>query len=398
MSTEHTADALIDEFGVEPRYLAGLMQFFEIPLGRTSDVIPSARYAVVEQVLKRESSDDPLRSCHWAAHRAAVPSELYHLAALACGHWWLKRPTSWMSRHHIERTDAWLVECGLLSVLQGHDQISPSFALPGESPPRSAVPHLEADVERLTKLISDNLARLTGRRFAWAIGEMLQLIAESPATMRKVKERGISLEAIRIALVGHPRLSFHGDLTTDKVKSRTIGELVGLHRRTRIRLWVDESSGFALLVDQSRSRRRSRDDTDSRQPASAEYAPGEVVTIEMEETRNGRRSLLRHPALLIQLTGKRNDKWVVVSLTSHVDSNPESRRVRDPEAIGLHHGGYVWHERQRVYKTQIKNHVGWVTHDLIDVVDRSINLRTSESDALRRVADERHGTDAGPDC
>jgi hypothetical protein len=79
-----------------------------------------------------------------------------------------------------------------------------------------------------------------------------------------------------------------------------------------------------------------------------------------------------------------------VNLTSEVEDKQELRKVRDPQKLGLPYGGYVWHEAQKVYHTQIESHSGWVTRSLVEVVNRTLNLRQSMVDDLNAIADLHH--------
>lgn len=314
-----------------------------------------------------------------------LDAELFTLAAFSAGCWWIKKPTQNIRLTEADRIIEWIQQCGLMQFLHTDSLLDPQSNLVVRAEP-IVCPHLDTDVVRIQKLIDENFDRLRGLKWRWAIGAILEILYESQASMRVIKKRGISLQALEQAVETHKRLRVvrTADVPFD---STVIRELKRLHKGRIAWLWVDTAeNGLNYLVDQSRE--ITQYNVTERE--SAEYAPGEIVWVALEETRNGRRSRKRHPALLLSLTGKRNDKWLLVNLTSEVEDKQELRKVRDPQKLGLPYGGYVWHEAQKVYHTQIESHSGWVTRSLVEVVNRTLNLRQSMVDDLNAIADLHH--------
>lgn len=311
-----------------------------------------------------------------------IDPDLFALAAISNGCWWVKKPTQQIRATEALRILEWIQQCGLTQfvVASTTESVTHSQATP------ITCPHLSADIARFHKLIDENFDRIRGLKWKWAVGEILELLYKSPASMRVVKKRGISLQALEQAIETHPRLRVARTSDLPFVAT-VVGELKRLHKGRLAWLWVDDAeNGLSYLVDQS----RKTTERTVHERETAEFSPGEIVWVALEETSNGRRSRKRHPALLLSLTGKRNDKWLLVSLTTDVDEKRELRKVQDPEDLGLPYGGYVWHEAQKVYHTQIENHIGWVTRSLIEVVDRTINLRQSMTEDLLHIADAHH--------
>lgn len=320
-----------------------------------------------------------------ASEQLGIDPDLFALAAWALGCWWIKKPTQQIRSTEAERIASWIQLCGLRQFLvEQHSPLGVEGVVAVLSP--AQCPHLSTDVTRIQKLINENMVRLRGLKWKWMVGAILEMLYESPGSMRVIKKRGISLQALEQAILSYPKLKAlrNTDVPFD---STVISELKRLHKGRMAWLWVEtRESGISVLVDQARA--TVERETITRE--SATFAPGEIVWVALEENNNGRRSRKRHPALLLSLTGKRNDKWLLVSLTTDVNEKQDIRKVQDPEALGLPYAGYVWHETQKVYHTQIESHIGWVTSSLVEVVDRTINLRQSMMDELLAIASFHH--------
>lgn len=311
-------------------------------------------------------------------------ADLFTLAAISIGCWWIKNPTQFLKRIGAERTAQWIQDCGLVQFV-GEKLIA---HVPDELVAPPTCPHIDADVLRIHKIIDENFASIQGLKWKWAIGSILEFLNQSQAAVKVMKKRGISLQALECAINTHPRLRVTPN-PEYTFETTVISELKRLHKGRLAWLWVETGeNGLAYLRDQSR---QTQSFSKPIRP-EAQYAPGEIVWVAMEETKHGKRSRKCHPALLLSLTGKRNDKWLVINLTSNVEEKAEIRKVPNPDALGLPHGGYVWHEAQKVYHTQIESHIGWVTEDLVVVIDRTLNLRQSMREDLLKIAADHHAT------
>ena len=85
-----------------------------------------------------------------------------------------------------------------------------------------------------------------------------------------------------------------------------------------------------------------------------------------------------------------NGKWTLVSFTSEVEGSPHHRCISNYADLGLDHSSYVWHECQKVHKSQIVSHIGWVNHDLIRVVRSGVDVRQVTISKLVEIADTHH--------
>ncbi len=317
----------------------------------------------------------------WAAMWGIDP-DLLVVAAQICNVWWVTKPSQQARRYQMDVVDAFLRTSGLVSTLQAHGDVRcvPSPVIPQAN---------EVDVERIGKLIDVNRCSLRGLKWKWFVGGLLVAIAESKPAMRVVGSRGIRVcdveEAIRRD-AEFASLIPEGGLTPQRV----ISEMKRMHTARLGFLWLKEESGIPTLTCLNREG-SSVPKRHAREFGKPVFAAGEIVWASLEEVTNGRRSRRKHPALLLQLTGHRNDKWILVSFTSDVEGSPEHRRIERFEELGLSHGGYVWHEPMKVHASQIESHIGWVTHDLIQVVDNAINLRGNVAAELRRIADQHRG-------
>ena len=386
MDKQLSVRQLMTTFDLGFQEVAEYFALYGTPVESPDTFVSAARFNEVHRLLENDHSNPALRTIFSYGREWGLDPDLLAIAAQTSGCWWVKSKTSQLKRTEAEKVVEWLRSAGLVACVSDSCESLNSDLHLSWTIPVPQCPHLVADVLRIQKLIDENLARLDGLKWKWIVGAVLELLYESHASMRVVKKRGVSLQALEQAIDTHPRLRAKraSDTSFDTVVVR---ELKRLHRGRLAWLWVKKhDNGVLYLVDQSRqATHRSAPER-----KAAEFAPGEIVWVALEENKNGRRSHKRHPALLLSLTGKRNDKWLLVSLTSDVDENQEMRRVQDPEALGLPYGGYVWHETQKVYHTQIESHVGWVTRSLIEVVNRTLNLRQTMCADLARIADLHH--------
>ena len=313
-----------------------------------------------------------------------VPGDLFLLAGQGLGKWWFKSVDTPVYGRDVDEIESFLRSFGLVSALVDGTQDRTSPMAPRTS--------READIERIAKLIEENEVLLAGRKWKWFVGDVLRLVLESKPAMRVVRERGILVSDVEEAIRRTPR--FAALVPEDGLTAaRVVGEMKRLHTARLGFLWLnqeDESAPYISCLD----RRPAEPKAHAREFGDAQHAVGEIVWVGLEEVTNGRKSRRKHPALLLSLTGHRNDKWIVVSLTSELDGEPQHRRVPDPTRLGLVKGGYVWHESQKVHASQIEAHVGWVTRDLVRVVDATINLRQSQIDTLNAIADQHHSADS----
>ena len=335
-----------------------------------------------------------------AALAVGVDPEFFSLSAPIFGEWWVTGPRQMIQRISADKRIEWFANMGLVAVLQEH-----SFAfthgafasVDGSSDSTLSDARQEvaydlqytADVERIRTLILENKSVLNGLNWKLSVAEILRLLWESPQAMKVVKKRGIHVRAIESALNLFPGKADKRPDAFDIV-ARSFSELARFHKSRTVWMWIETApSGMELLVPMTRTQKKS---TSSPHPQTDRhsYSPGEIVWVAMEENNNGIRSNKKHPALLLQLTGHRNDKWMVLSFTSDADSEREMRRIRDPEELGLQKGGFVWTEVQKVYHTQLENHIGWVTRSLLDVANRVVHIRSSTLEDLRMVADLNH--------
>lgn len=377
---------LMTEFEIEFTEVVDYFALYGTFVESPDTSVTASRFNEVHRLLENDHSNPALRTIFSYGREWGINADLFALAAPLAGCWWIRSKTNQMKRREAEHVLDWLRTAGLMPLVQENtDSLNPACDI-SWSVPVPTCPHITADTQRIHKLIEENMTRLQGLKWKWVVGAVLELLYESHASMRVVKKRGISLQALELAIDTHPglRVKKSSDTPFDTVVVR---ELKRLHKGRLAWLWVKkQENGLPYLVDQSRETSRHV----APERTGAEFAPGEIVWVALEETTNGRRSRKRHPALLLSLTGKRNDKWLLVSLTSEVDEKQDIRKVQDPEALGLPYGGYVWHETQKVYHTQIESHVGWVTRSLVEVVDRTVNLRQSMISDLVRIADAHH--------
>ena len=369
MTMQHTTPVTVDECADDAALDTPASPTPQLPVPATG--APALRPAWVQ----------PLAA---AAEQLGIELDVYTvLAKEACGCWWLRDTTTTISRKDSDTISRWVEGMGLLGVLQAHG--------PGDP---ATVPTVrnEADVARVKRLINDNIALFDGRTGRWIIGDVLRLMWESKATMRILTERGIAIgdmfHGIEAAL-GSSVLRNTGE----RFRRDVIRELSCLHRGRLAFLFVEERPGGHRLI--ARERQQAQVCTSTRVPAGrsahhVEFEVGQVVWVAVEETTNGRKSRKRHPAVLIARTGKSNAKWLIVTMTTDVPGQPDFRRVPDAAALGLDYPGFVWHEVQKVHKSQVEHTVGWVHRPLLEVIHRTVGLRQAQYDELRGIAEAHH--------
>lgn len=344
------------------------------------------------------------RSAIDLADELSIPADLYHAAALLCGCWWMKNERGQCSTPDSRRISTWLVELGVISALQhsllsesGHNSSVPASDCPINSHQTvnadTASVRLsaarEADIARVEAIVRMNADLLRERHSKWLFGDVLQLLWESVPARRVISERGILLADIRTGILraSAPSVRMFPESMT---VGMAIGELKRLHKGRLAFLFVDAPEGQpARLITDERAVRRDRRIA-SRERSVDDLAVGRIAWVAVEESDNGRKSKKRHPAILLARTGRRSDKWIVLTMTTDVPGDPEARRVPGAERLGLEYGGYLWAATTKVYKSQVDNVVGWVHHDLVYVIDRSVGLRQSLRDELLAIADSHH--------
>lgn len=344
------------------------------------------------------------RSAIERADELSIPADLYHVAALHCGCWWMKNERGQCSPPDGLRIEVWLRQLGVVSALQ-HALIPPvsttgpdRSSAPPDDVDSAAVerettddltPARQADIARVRAIVEDNSERLRERYGKWLFGDVLQLLWESMPARRVIKERGILLVDIRTGILRASR-SDTRMFPESMVVGMAIGELKRLHKGRLAFLFVDAPAGHpARLIANENATRRSHPRV-TRRRETDDLAVGRIAWVAVEEHDQGMRSTKRHPAVLLARTGRRSDRWVILTMTSEVPGEPESRRVPDAAGLGLDYGGFLWETTSKVYKSQVDRVVGWVHRDLVHAIDRTIGLRQALRDELLSIADEHH--------
>jgi hypothetical protein len=123
-----------------------------------------------------------------------------------------------------------------------------------------------------------------------------------------------------------------------------------------------------------------------------EYEIGEVVIADMRNFHEDRYALPKNrPTILI-----RPDRSLfrVVQLTRQKEyTSSEKPRVAIPnwQGLGLNKPAWLWSPSLApTYRLGIKEHVGWVHHEMIDVLEKHMNLTSDDIRRLREVADRYH--------
>lgn len=334
----------------------------------------------------------------------SIPADMYHVAALHCGCWWMKDEKGQCSTPDSVRIENWLRHLGVVSALQhaltplaptlGSYRVATSPVDAGSSDISDGMTHdltpaREADIRRVRTLVEDNSERLKGRYGKWLYGDVLQLLWESMAARRVIKERGILLVDIRTGIIQGTRSDARMFPESMSV-GMAIGELKRLHKGRLAFLFVDAPAGKPARLIANESATRRSDPRATKRRESDDLAVGRIAWVAVEEHDHGMRSTKRHPAVLLAQTGRRSDRWVIITMTSEVPGDPEFRRVPDASRLGLEYGGFLWETTTKVYKSQVDRVVGWVHHELVYAIDRAIGLRQAMHDELLSVADEHH--------
>lgn len=318
------------------------------------------------------------------AEALGIETDIYMvMASQAAGCWWMRETTKTIGRRDADAVEAWVGRMGLLAVLQAHG--------PGDP---TVVPSVrnEADVARVQRLINENLTLFANRQGRWVIGDVLRLLWEHRPTVKVLQERGIAVSDLRHgieAALGESIVRTTGDLFVRDV----IRELSCLHRGRLAFLFVEERAGTQRLVARSQQHTNpctKQGNAPAHRLESAEHEVGQIVWVAVEENNNGRKSRKRHPAVLLARTGRNNAKWLILTMTTEVPGHPDYRRVPDAASLGLDYPGFVWHEVQKVHKSQVEHTVGWIHRPLLQVVHNTIGLRQAHFDELRRIADAHH--------
>jgi hypothetical protein len=123
------------------------------------------------------------------------------------------------------------------------------------------------------------------------------------------------------------------------------------------------------------------------------YEIGEIVIADMRNFHENRDALTKNrPVILIRLKGS---SFHVVQLTSQktFKSGGGLPRVAIPnwQGLGLYTAAWLWSPNLApTYSLGIKQHVGWVHHEAIDVLEKHTNLTADDIRLLRDVADRHH--------
>lgn len=339
----------------------------------------------------------------WASDIGVDAEDLIEVA-LICGKWWVTKPSSSMRGRDFDDIK-WYVETHLKGKLRKRqdreDEIVVSVdpaqlviapQVKEEKQAQQTITTRPDDIKRITSLIKGNLPEMANMEWRWLVGEVFALMVDSDSTMKVIESRGVLLRDIRAAIENIPE---YAHLVPSKGLQRkvAISEMKRMHRMRSGFLKLDYSDPNNPFV--TGSAKRSIPATKLVVPSrSPRYAVGEIVWVELQETKNGRRSIKKHPALLLGQTGAKNDRWTLVNFTTEVEGSPSHRYISNYADLGLDHNSYVWHECQKVHKSQIISHAGWVNHDLIRVVRSGVDVRQTVISKLVEIADAHHDKDA----
>lgn len=332
------------------------------------------------------------------ARQVGIDPDRYLQYARDSGLGWLNTTSSRLSSTHARGLNDWLVRTGVLA------------SSPDEWPPpvehdvltwMSKNPHGEAMQvvqvneqpsqppsalqQRISVLASEEL-RSGARRHNYFLLRLMDRMTSDSLVREFLSQEGVPLATLSAALAavsGAPKPrsghTFKSDVYWAVVRSR---------RGNLSELWVaDGETPAAKLVFRKREtirREKVRRNVDSRDG----YVVGEIRWVQLHESRRGRRSELHHPAVIVEKAGA--NKWRVLSLTTEVEGDPEGRRVPRHREQGLDYAGYVWHEVQKVFVSEIGDHIGWVHPDLVLVIRRTVPMRQVLLEQLAAVGAEKH--------
>ena len=123
-----------------------------------------------------------------------------------------------------------------------------------------------------------------------------------------------------------------------------------------------------------------------------EYEIGEVVIADMRNYHENKNALPKNrPTILI-----RPDRalFEVAQLTRQKEYKSSGKpRVSIPnwQGLGLDKPAWLWSPKLApTYRLGIKEHVGWVHHEAIDVLEKHMDLTVEDILRLRAVADLHH--------
>lgn len=123
-----------------------------------------------------------------------------------------------------------------------------------------------------------------------------------------------------------------------------------------------------------------------------EYEIGEVVIADMRNFHENKHALPKNrPAIII-----RPDRVLfrVAQLTRSKNYKSSGKpRVAIPnwQGLGLDKSAWLWSPSLApTYRLGVKKHVGWVHHEVVDVLEKHMNLTSEDIRRLREVADGHH--------
>ena len=275
------------------------------------------------------------------------------------------------------------------------NQVENSQAIQPEGAAQPQSKNVEQSVEVVVKpgplhLAIANLAGLElqdkAKRLNYFLLRLIDRMSADVLVAKQISGDGLLVSDLQLALslvdgVPKPRLghTFIEDLFWAAARSRW---------NKLSDIWIEDGSlPTARLIVRERAK-----PTFSRQPRKVDardaFSVGEIRWVQLHESKRGIRSELHHPAVIVEKAGA--NKWRVVSLTSNVEGDPEGRRVPQAAAQGLTRSGFVWHETQKVFVSEIGDPIGWVHPELVEVIRRSVRIRTSLVEELEAIAAEKH--------
>lgn len=331
-----------------------------------------------------------------AAHFGVEPTQFLKWAH-ECGLSWLRSESARMTQEHAHQVSDWITRFELAetaaliwppalesSALAGLSALNPiaEFEELAVEESRVEPTALHAALVRLAEAELQQKAT----KHNYFLLRLIDHMSTDPIVSRHIREEGLLLSDLRFAL------SLVDDVPMPRSGHTFVNDVFWAVARSRwsnlTTLWVaDGTLPTARLM--IREPARPRPERGSRQvDARDAYSVGEIRWVQLHESKRGIRSELHHPAVIVEKAGA--NKWRVVSLTSNIEGDPEGRRVPRAAEQGLAHSGYVWHESQKVFVSEIGDHIGWVHPELVEVIRRSVRIRTSLVEELALVAAAKH--------
>lgn len=332
-----------------------------------------------------------------AKHVGLDPDEYLKLAKNS-GLVWLNTTNSRLTAVHAQALNEWLVSAGVLtsSPLDWPPPLENdvltwmstkgSFELNLTGSSDNCSPQINSEIEaRIRTLAEEELAQ-EAKRLNYFLLRLFDRLTADDQIKEALSREGILLSSVQSALSTIPRMpkprsgqTFRSDVFWAVVRSR---------RGNLSELWIENGDEpEARLVSKQREhprRNRIKKTVDSRDA----YHVGEIRWVQMHESRRGRRSELHHPAIIVEKSG--TNKWWVLSLTTEIEESDESRRVPRHAEQGLEYAGFIWHELQKVFVSEIGEHIGWVHPELVSVIRRNITMRSSLIEELASVAAQKY--------